>query len=98
MWKSVSALGVGFCVIFAAQNAFALLVPLRSAKNVPFQVTYPKSARMQVYSALEPDHCKFLKGQSFNWLSQLQFQGNTDAPPSPPTPRDSGEAGRRGGS
>lgn len=75
----LSAVGVGICCLIATQTAVAIWAPLGSAKGVPFQTTYPKAARLQVYSALQADNCKFIKGHSFNWQSRLQFQGDTDA-------------------
>jgi hypothetical protein len=77
--KLAKAACLGIFILLVAQTAFALWVPLRSAKNIPFQVTYPDSARMQVYSALESGNSRFLKGHSVNSLSELHFCGDTDA-------------------
>jgi hypothetical protein len=79
MTKRNWAVSVGICCILATHTAFAIYVPLAGVKNVPFEITYPKSARQQVRDALAADNCKFITGHSQNWLSQLQFQGDTDA-------------------
>ena len=59
--------------------AFAILILLPSASNVPFSRDYPEHARKQVRAAFETENCGFIGGRSTMRVSTLHFAGNTTA-------------------